>query len=103
LNLALGATHLIVLFNMNHNHVYATPDQYVLKTLYSNLEPFFALLQYLAAGVLPLKLPTPCVDVRFLSLSIHFDNLEEISAALCLLKSSPNLRKLEIDVSTHVV
>ncbi|WJX16044.1 hypothetical protein P8452_06126 [Trifolium repens] len=53
-------------------------------------------LKYLAAGVLPLKLPTPCIHISFLSLSINFDDLNEISAALCLLRSSPNLQKLEI-------
>jgi len=26
---------------MNHNHVYASPDLFVLETLYSNLNPFF--------------------------------------------------------------
>jgi hypothetical protein len=61
------------------------------------------LLQYLAAGVLPVKLPTPCIDLSYLSLSINFDDLNEISATLCLLRSSPNLRKLEIYVSTHLV
>ncbi|RHN73870.1 putative F-box domain, leucine-rich repeat domain, L domain-containing protein [Medicago truncatula] len=53
-------------------------------------------LKYLAAGVLPVKLPTPCIYLSYLSLCINFDNLKEISAALCLLRSSPNLRKLEI-------
>ncbi|CAI8583586.1 unnamed protein product [Vicia faba] len=53
-------------------------------------------LKYLAAGVLPVKLPTPCIGLTYLSLSINFDDLKEISAALCLLKSSPNLKKLEI-------
>jgi hypothetical protein len=89
---------------MNLNHVYATPDlYYVLKTLYSDLEPFFCFVQYLAAGVLPKKIPTSCMDLSNLSLNINFDNLKEISAALCLLRSSPNLRKLEIFVSTHLV
>jgi hypothetical protein len=55
----------------------------------------------LAAGVLPVKLPTPCIHLSFLSLSINFDDLNEISAALCLLRSSPNLQKLEIFVSIH--
>ncbi|WJX16042.1 hypothetical protein P8452_06124 [Trifolium repens] len=53
-------------------------------------------LKYLAAGVLPVKLPTPCIHLSYLSLSINFDDLNEISATLCLLRSSPNLRKLEI-------
>ncbi|KAK2452704.1 F-box/FBD/LRR-repeat protein [Trifolium repens] len=53
-------------------------------------------LKYLAAGVLPVKLPTPCIDLSNLSLRINFYDLNQISAALCLLRSSPNLRKLEI-------
>ncbi|WJX09611.1 hypothetical protein P8452_00427 [Trifolium repens] len=53
-------------------------------------------LKYLAAGVLPVKLPTPCIDLSYLSLSINFDDLNEISATFCLLRSSPNLRKLKI-------
>jgi len=89
---------------MNHYHVYATHDLYVLKTLYSNLNPLFiVLLQYLAAGVLPVNLPAPFIDLSFLSLTINFDNMEEISAALCLFRSSPNLQKLKISVSTRLV
>ncbi|XP_039686472.1 F-box/FBD/LRR-repeat protein At1g13570 isoform X2 [Medicago truncatula] len=62
-------------------------------------------LKYLTAGVLPKKLPTPCMDLSHLSLSINFDDLKEISAALCLLRSSPNLRKLEIfkEIEVHTV
>jgi len=60
------------------------------------------LLQYLAAGVVPVKLPTPYIGLSYLSLTINFGNMKEISAALCLLKSSPNLRKVEISVSTHL-
>ncbi|WJX16172.1 hypothetical protein P8452_06242 [Trifolium repens] len=54
-------------------------------------------LKYLTAGVaVPVKLSTPCINLRSLSLCIYFDYLKDISAALCLLKNSPNLRKLEI-------
>ncbi|GAU26963.1 hypothetical protein TSUD_06350 [Trifolium subterraneum] len=65
----------------------------------SNLLKFFdhqPHIQRLEIGVLPVKLPTPCIDLSYLSLSINFDDLNEISAALCLLRSSPNLRKLDI-------
>jgi len=48
----------------------------------------------LAAGVLPKKLPTPCMNLSHLSLTINFDDLKEISAALCLIRSSPDLRKI---------
>ncbi|AES59259.2 F-box/RNI/FBD-like domain protein [Medicago truncatula] len=44
-------------------------------------------LKYLAAGVLPVKLPTPCIDLSFLSLSVNFDNMAEILTALCLLRN----------------
>ncbi|CAJ2635382.1 unnamed protein product [Trifolium pratense] len=53
-------------------------------------------LKYLAAGYVPIKLPTPCIYLDDLFLCINFNDLKEISAALCLLRSSPNLRKLEI-------
>ncbi|XP_013465838.2 F-box/FBD/LRR-repeat protein At1g13570 [Medicago truncatula] len=61
-----------------------------------SLEIHHYFLEYLAAGVVPIKLPTPCINLRHLSLCIDFDDLKKILAALCLLKSSPNLRKLEI-------
>jgi hypothetical protein len=62
---------------------------------------FVFFFQYLAAGVLPVELPTPCICLGDLSFCINFNNLKEISAALCLLRSSPNLQKLEISVSTY--
>jgi hypothetical protein len=73
--------------------------------LYSdyNYSHFSILLQYLAAGVLPVKLPTPCIHLSNLSLRINFYDLNQILAALCLLRSSPNLRKLELLVSTHIL
>ncbi|AES59262.2 putative F-box domain, FBD domain, leucine-rich repeat domain, L domain-containing protein [Medicago truncatula] len=65
------------------------------------IDGFF--LKYLAAGVLPVKLPTPCINLSFLSLTINFDNMEEISAALCVFRSSPNLQKLKISaLRAHV-
>jgi hypothetical protein len=62
---------------------------------------FVFFFQYLAAGVLPVELPTPCICLGDLSFCINFNNLKEISTALCLLRSSPNLQKLEIFVSTY--
>ncbi|CAL5206276.1 unnamed protein product [Lathyrus oleraceus] len=53
-------------------------------------------IKYLAAGVVPVKLPTPCINLSYLNLGIRFNNLKEISALLCLLGSSPNLQKLEL-------
>ncbi|KAK2410782.1 F-box/FBD/LRR-repeat protein [Trifolium repens] len=61
-----------------------------------NFDNTFQIVTYLAAGVLPVELPTPCICLGDLSFCINFNNLKEISAALCLLRSSPNLQKLEI-------
>ncbi|GAU38300.1 hypothetical protein TSUD_157850 [Trifolium subterraneum] len=47
-------------------------------------------------GVVPVELPAPCICLDDLSLCINFEDLREISAALCLLRSSPNLQKLDI-------
>ncbi|XP_058724949.1 F-box/FBD/LRR-repeat protein At1g13570-like [Vicia villosa] len=62
-------------------------------------------LKHLAAGVLPITLPTSCIGLKYLSFSINFHDLKEISAALCLLRSSPNLQKLEIHalIGQHTV
>ncbi|CAA0831602.1 F-box/FBD/LRR-repeat protein [Striga hermonthica] len=58
------------------------------------VQSFF--LKYLAAGAIPGKLPKPCADLSFLSLRINFNDMEENLAALCLLRSSPNLHELEV-------
>ena len=48
---------------------------------------------------MPSRLPNPCVDLNYLSIRIDFDDLEENTAALCLLRSCPNLQELEMLVS----
>ncbi|XWS14625.1 hypothetical protein CRYUN_Cryun35bG0025400 [Craigia yunnanensis] len=53
-------------------------------------------LKYLGIGNVPSRLPNPCVDLNYLSIRIDFDDLEENTAALCLLKSCPNLQELEM-------
>ncbi|XWS25711.1 hypothetical protein CRYUN_Cryun27aG0091000 [Craigia yunnanensis] len=53
-------------------------------------------LKYLAIGNVPSRLPNPCVDLNYLSIRIDFDDFEENSAALCLLRSCPNLQELEM-------
>ncbi|CAI9116648.1 OLC1v1017846C1 [Oldenlandia corymbosa var. corymbosa] len=53
-------------------------------------------LKYLTAGKVPVRLPMPCVELSFLSLRINFNDVEESLAALCLLRSSPNLQELEM-------
>ncbi|XP_058724950.1 F-box/FBD/LRR-repeat protein At1g13570-like [Vicia villosa] len=59
-------------------------------------------LKYLTVGVVPIKLPTPCNNLRSLSLCINFYDLGQISAAICLLRSSPNLQNLEIFAKLNV-
>ncbi|CAI8601767.1 unnamed protein product [Vicia faba] len=53
-------------------------------------------LKYLAAGVVPVKLPTPYMNLTYLGLLINFIDSKEISVVLCLLKSSPNIREFTI-------
>ncbi|KAK2452819.1 F-box/FBD/LRR-repeat protein [Trifolium repens] len=53
-------------------------------------------IKYLLADVVPVKLPTPCINLTSLSIYVNFNDLKEISAVICLLKSSPNLKALEI-------
>ncbi|KAG9148090.1 hypothetical protein Leryth_003666, partial [Lithospermum erythrorhizon] len=58
------------------------------------IQSFF--LKYLSAGNIPVKLPAVCDDLSFLSIRINFSDMEEKLAALCLLRSSPNLQELEL-------
>ncbi|KDP38453.1 hypothetical protein JCGZ_04378 [Jatropha curcas] len=53
-------------------------------------------LKYLSIGNVPGRLPKPCIDLNYLSIRINFNDIEENSAALCLLRSSPNLQELEM-------
>lgn len=72
---------------------------YVLFFFFLSSSLLTVCLQYLAAGTIPGKLPTPCVDLSFLSIRTNFNDTEENLAALCLLRSSPNLQELEMLVS----
>ncbi|CAJ2675110.1 unnamed protein product [Trifolium pratense] len=53
-------------------------------------------IKYLFADIVPVKLPTPCINLTFFSICINFNDLKEISAVLCLLNSSPNLQAFTI-------
>ncbi|XP_024631145.1 F-box/FBD/LRR-repeat protein At1g13570 isoform X2 [Medicago truncatula] len=53
-------------------------------------------LKYLALGVVPVELPTRCIDLSYISICINFNDSKEISAAVCLFRSLPNLRELEM-------
>ncbi|KAG8377715.1 hypothetical protein BUALT_Bualt08G0061600 [Buddleja alternifolia] len=82
-NLAFGSTGNLIKFFACLPHIQRL-----------EVQSFF--LKYLAAGTIPGKLPTPCVDLSFLSIRINFNDMEENLAALCLLRSSPNLQELEM-------
>ncbi|KAK6115406.1 hypothetical protein DH2020_035086 [Rehmannia glutinosa] len=82
-NLAFGSTGNLIKFFACLPHIQRL-----------EVQSFF--LKYLAAGAIPGKLPTPCVDLSFLSIRINFNDMEENLAALCLLRSSPNLQELEM-------
>ncbi|KAF3446264.1 hypothetical protein FNV43_RR11443 [Rhamnella rubrinervis] len=58
-------------------------------------------LKYLAVGVVLRNLPKPCVNLNYLSVRISLNDLEEISTAICLLRSAPNLQELEILARTE--
>ncbi|XP_068321014.1 F-box/FBD/LRR-repeat protein At1g13570-like isoform X1 [Pyrus communis] len=53
-------------------------------------------LKYLAVGVLPGKLPQPCLYLNFFSIHLSFHDPKEILTVFCLLRSFPALRELEI-------
>ncbi|XP_050147824.1 F-box/FBD/LRR-repeat protein At1g13570-like isoform X3 [Malus sylvestris] len=53
-------------------------------------------LKYLAVGVLPGKLPQPCLYLNFFSIHLSFHDPKEILTVLCLLRSFPALQELEI-------
>ena len=56
-------------------------------------------LQFLGAGGMPQKLPTSLVNLRRLFLSMCLKEQADISSALCLMRSSPNLEKLDVRVN----
>ncbi|KAL6493137.1 hypothetical protein OROGR_032896 [Orobanche gracilis] len=87
-NLAFGSTGNLIKFFSCLPHIQRL-----------EVQSFF--LKYLAAGAIPGKLPTPCMDLSFLSLRINFNDMEENLAALCLLRSSPNLQELEMSARSE--
>ncbi|CAH1454377.1 unnamed protein product [Lactuca virosa] len=58
------------------------------------VQSFF--LKFLAVDMVPRRLPTPCMELNYLSLRINFNDMDECLAALCILRSSPNLLELEM-------
>ncbi|KAF7133499.1 hypothetical protein RHSIM_Rhsim09G0117200 [Rhododendron simsii] len=59
-------------------------------------------LRFLAGDTLPQQLPTTVVEgLKYLELnSLDFANFDEVSCALCLIRSTPNLKQLEIQART---
>nr|XP_043625890.1 F-box/FBD/LRR-repeat protein At1g13570-like [Erigeron canadensis] len=55
-------------------------------------------IKYLSAGGMPQKLPTSLVYLKTLYLDVCFMKQDEISCALCLLRSSPNLEKINFQM-----
>ncbi|KAI7744656.1 hypothetical protein M8C21_006437 [Ambrosia artemisiifolia] len=51
---------------------------------------------FLAADMVPRRLPSACMDLNYLSLRINFNDMDECLAALCILRSSPCLLELEL-------
>ncbi|KAL2525336.1 F-box/fbd/LRR-repeat protein [Abeliophyllum distichum] len=61
-------------------------------------------LESLAKDTLPKKLPVTLKTLKILHLSdMYFEKIEEISCALCLIRSSPNLQKLKVTAFTFDV
>ncbi|KAL4566304.1 hypothetical protein LXL04_030418 [Taraxacum kok-saghyz] len=58
------------------------------------VQSFF--LKFLAVDTVPRRLPNPCTELNYLSLRINFNDNDECLAALCILRSSPNLLELEL-------
>ncbi|KAA8529283.1 hypothetical protein F0562_033918 [Nyssa sinensis] len=59
-------------------------------------------LKILAAGGIPKRLATPANLVKFLGLHfINFDDVAQISCALCLIRSFLNLQELELYAYAH--
>ncbi|XP_058727069.1 F-box/FBD/LRR-repeat protein At1g13570-like [Vicia villosa] len=96
-------THLSMLFSTEINRY---PPSSNLTTVFGGLPLLKKLflsrkvLKYFTAGagVVPVNLPTPLNNLGYLYLSIKFSNKMELSASLCLLRSSPNLQRFEITV-----
>nr|GFA35172.1 hypothetical protein [Tanacetum cinerariifolium] len=53
-------------------------------------------MKHLSAGGMPHKLPTSLVQLKGLSLGMCFDEEHEVSSALCLIRSFPNLEKFSL-------
>ncbi|KAI3450045.1 hypothetical protein Pfo_006710 [Paulownia fortunei] len=49
-------------------------------------------LEFLGAGGVPNRLPDSLSCLRVLDLSIYLDRIKEVACALCLIRSSPNLK-----------
>ncbi|PIA52473.1 hypothetical protein AQUCO_01000389v1 [Aquilegia coerulea] len=78
-------------------------ENFTLNTVFASLQSIKSLevwshtLQYFAiGGQIPMSLPTILNCVKDISMSINIKDLDQISAAFCLIRSSPNLIRLRI-------
>lgn len=55
---------------------------------------FGILFKYFAADGMPKKQPTLAAHLRVLSLHVCFMEQDEFLSTICLIKSSPNLKKI---------
>ncbi|GKG04258.1 hypothetical protein Tco_0314645, partial [Tanacetum coccineum] len=55
-------------------------------------------MKHLSAGGMPHKLPTSLDQLKCLSLAMCYDKEHEVSSALCLIRSSPNLEKFDLTI-----
>ncbi|KAF5445042.1 hypothetical protein F2P56_034125 [Juglans regia] len=98
--LAVVAIGLYVNVGDDKKQVYSNSSNllkfFVHLPLIRRLEVQSYFLKYLAVGILPGRLPIPCVNLNYLSLRINFNDSEEVLTALSLLRSSPNLQELEV-------
>ncbi|KAM7493410.1 hypothetical protein LguiB_028019 [Lonicera macranthoides] len=98
---------LYVAMGKEVQNVYEQEKHFNLTTLLANLPRLVRLwldgfsLKFLAAGVvLKCQLNFSLKDIYLISL--RFNDLDQVSCALCLLRSSPFLKNLKIDASTDL-
>ncbi|XP_043705462.1 F-box/FBD/LRR-repeat protein At1g13570-like [Telopea speciosissima] len=59
-------------------------------------------LKFFVADLIPKRLSNTFYHLKKLDLEICFNDLHMISVGLCLIRSAPNLHKLQIDAGSHV-
>ncbi|KAL6565877.1 hypothetical protein OROHE_004932 [Orobanche hederae] len=62
------------------------------------LDFYICSLTYMAIGAVPVKLPTPCLYLNCLGISLTLTRLKESLTALCMFRSCPSLQELNVQV-----